>query len=390
MKRILVVNHFPVVNPPISGGTLRYFHLYKELSRYYDITLLSQTKGRKEGLFHYTPSFREYKVRKDSLFDEVRRKLPSSIPLYELGLIVNMELAKHDTTFKKQFERFYETSDLIIHESPFLLGYDRFLGIDGKPRIYNSHNHEYHLASQLWKDENSKAYLPDVFKLEQKLGAEADLIFTTSETERNSFIKVYKAAPAKVKLAPNGIHPGEWLPPEKNANEKPVGLFIGSEYPPNIDAAGFIVNELANKCPKLDFVIAGGCSNPFSKISRANVQLLGRIPHQSKLRLIASSNFALNPMFTGAGINIKTLEFLSAGLPLFSTAYGMRGLNAVAEKHYIPAQKNDFAEKLNQSVHNEKRLSQIALSGQQYINKNYSWQSIAKKMQNDMAKTLNF
>ena len=42
MRKILVLNLFPIVYPPVSGGTLRYYHLYHQLSKYYDITLLSQ------------------------------------------------------------------------------------------------------------------------------------------------------------------------------------------------------------------------------------------------------------------------------------------------------------------------------------------------------------
>lgn len=44
------------------------------------------------------------------------------------------------------------------------------------------------------------------------------------------------------------------------------GFFIGSEYLPNIEAVNFIIQELANKCNHIKFIIAGGCCNSFFHI----------------------------------------------------------------------------------------------------------------------------
>lgn len=85
----------------------------------------------------------------------------------------------------------YNTSDIIIHESPYLLGYDRYLGLDNKPRIYNSHNHEYALAKQLWQCDSTKRYLPHLFELEKKLAITAQLVFVTSKNESNNMAIMY-------------------------------------------------------------------------------------------------------------------------------------------------------------------------------------------------------
>lgn len=388
MKRMLVLNHFPTVYPPTSGGTLRYYHIYQELSRYYDVTLLSQTFSHKGGLFIYSPTFREYKVEKDYYYHKVVQKLQHNELSYEFGLIIQTDLSKYPNLLKKQFESLYDSVDLIVHESPYLLQYDHYFGKDRKLRIYNSHNHEYKLAHQIWKSKQARDYLPVLFNLERNLVIGADLVFSTSESERNSLITMYNPKPPKVKVAPNGIQPSEWLPRTKSSNEKLIAFFIGADYPPNIEAVDYIINYLADSCPEIQFVIAGGCCTPFANTNKPNVKLLGRVRHKQKLRLLAEADFAINPMLTGAGVNLKTLEFLSAGLPLISTAFGVRGLNLIPMKHYIHAKKNNFADTLKRCTTNKKVLHEVSSNGQKYINNHFSWKSIAKRMQVELNKLM--
>jgi glycosyltransferase involved in cell wall biosynthesis len=388
MKKMLVLNHFPVVYPPTSGGTLRYYHIYQELSSFYDVTLLSQTFNHKGGLFRYSPTFREYKVEKDSFYHEVVQKLQHNELSYEFGLIIQTELSNYPTLLKKQFDCLYESADLIVHESPYLLRYDEHFGKDRKPRIYNSHNHEYKLAAQIWKNDQARNYLPLLFKMEQNLVKGADLVFSTSEDERMSLISMYEPAPSQVKLAPNGIHPIEWPARVNQTRKKPSAIFIGADYPPNIESVDYIIHYLAHRCPEIEFVVAGGCCAPFAKSTKSNVKLLGKVRHKHKLRLLTEANLAINPMFTGAGVNLKTLEFLSAGLPLFSTDFGVRGLNLIPLKHYIHAENSNFADTLNLYSPDKNVLLEVSLNGQRYINKNYSWNSIAKQMQVELNKLM--
>ncbi|PLT28889.1 glycosyltransferase family 4 protein [Peribacillus deserti] len=386
MNKILVLNHFTVIWPPVSGGTLRYFYLYKELSRFFDITLLSQTQGTKGGLITFSPTFREYKVEKDPLFHELTLDVKNNEVIYELELIKYIELSNQPVVYKKYFEQFYKTSDLIIHESPYLLEYDLYLGLDKKPRIYNSHNHEYKLANQIWRNETARKYLPALYKMEKKLVTSAHLVFATSAAEREQFIDMYKPNPNKIKLAPNGIHPESRLRIKKKKNSRPKALFIGSAYPPNIEAAEFIIHHLAAKCPEIEFIIAGESCTSFSKSLAHNVTLLGRVPHNQKLRLFKEADLAVNPMFTGAGTNLKTLEFLSAGIPLVSTNFGVRGLGLKDHKHYILADKADFADKIKHAVRNAELLNYISYKGQEYINSNFSWRKIAKSIREEISK----
>lgn len=383
MKKILVLNIFPTAYPPSSGGTLRYYHIYNELSRYYDITLLSQS--RESRFVEYSPTFREYRIDRDPMYGTLKKELQLGHAKYERDLVVNLKLSEQSTIYKKAFDQLSIRSDLIIHESPYLLGYDRDIWADHRPRVYNSHNHEYALAREIWTNDQAKVYLPEVYTCEKKLIQLANVTFATSEMERENMIAMYGADPTKIKLAPNGIDLKDRLQNKrKKFNSKPTALFIGADFPPNLESAKYIIKRLADRCPDIQFVIAGGCCRPFHDIHKRNVQLLGRISHEDKKKQLEDADLAINPMFKGAGVNIKTLEFLSAGIPLFSTAFGVRGLELEDQIHYIRAEKDDFAEKLNQYSHQPKLLSKIARVGQRYIHEHYSWPQIAKRIKSEL------
>lgn len=406
MKRILVLNHFPTVYPPTSGGTLRYFHFYHRLSQYYDITLLSQTYRRELQVIEFTPTFREYQVERDVFHERMNMDIENQNS-YGSALIMNVKLSQYPTVYKKYFDVLYKSSDIIIHESPYLLGYDQYFGLDDKLRIYSSQNHEYVLADQLWKNKKAREFLPCIYELEKKLVENADLVFATSWQERDSFSAMYKIDPIKIKLAPNGIHPEDWVRTETTSNTRQKAFFIGAEYPPNIESVHYILHYLADNCPQIEFIIAGGCCNPFQRLKKPtkqgrriknkekqkpfkpNVQLVGRVNEEEKLKLFASVDIAINPMFKGAGVNLKTLEFLSSGIPLFSTNFGVRGLNLIDGKHYIHAERENFAEKLNTFYLDKEYLKEISTRGQTYIHDNYSWHKITKSVQAEIDDAIN-
>ena len=76
MKKILVLNFFPAFIPPSSGGELRYFNMYKNLSEYADVTLLSPTDNdRKVEVVEHSSTFREYRIPKEDIHNEIHWKL---------------------------------------------------------------------------------------------------------------------------------------------------------------------------------------------------------------------------------------------------------------------------------------------------------------------------
>ena len=137
---------------------------------------------------------------------------------------------------------------------------------------------------------------------------------------------------------------------------------------------------MAKRCPNAEFIVAGTCGNRFSHLKINNVKFLGEIDDEEKKRLYSTVDLAINPAFFGTGTKIKTLEFLSAGIPLLSSSVGVKGIRVTKGTHYIRASIANFALTLNKSLSDKVRLQKIAMNGQRYVNQHYSWDVIAKRM----------
>ncbi len=382
MKNLLVMNFFPAFTPPGSGGELRYFNIYKNLDEYFDITLLSPTFSyHKAEIIEHSATLRERRAPKEEIHDRLHLEIDDERIGDEFSALVCALSARVPNHYHRLYLDLYPRADIIIHESPYMLDYDLFFGFDHKPRIYNSYNFEALLVDQMWSGPNSQKYKKIVYDLEKRLVLKSDLVFATSGIEKEAFIKEFGVDSGKMKIAPNGINPGELKYSRKLKKAGRIkAFFIGSAHPPNFEAVDFILNDLCGKCPGVDFYIAGTCCKMFDGIHAPNVHLLGKIEEKQKNELFCEADVAINPMFSGAGTNLKTLEFLSAGIPLISTEKGVRGLDVIDGHHFILAEKEDFAEKLNIFTARENRILEMADRGEKHINKHYAWGNIAKNI----------
>ncbi|HHB1655997.1 glycosyltransferase family 4 protein [Bacillus cereus group sp. BfR-BA-01400] len=386
MRKLLVLNHFPTIFPPNTGGVLRYYHIYNQLSKFYDITLLSQKYTPELEKVEFSNSFREFKIPTDAIQHKIDQQLIAEGmgPRFSTHAALSCALIKETPVlFLKYYNEFYKNSDIIIHDSPFTLKYDINFDLDSKPRIYNSHNHESEFAKRIWYGKNARKYIKYVTRMEQYLVENATLVFATSEEDRESFLdSFYLLDRKRIKLAPNGIRPEEW--PERKKvkldDSRTTAFFIGSMHQPNIDIVNFITSKLAEECANIDFIIAGQCGDEFSDCTLPNVKILGEINETKKIQLFSEVDIAINPAFFGTGTKIKTLEFLSAGLPLLSTDVGVKGMYLKKGEHYFHASHKDFSHILNKISKDKNLLNLIASNGQKYINKNFSWEAIAQNI----------
>ncbi len=379
------MNFFPAFVPPSSGGELRYFNMYARLSAFFDITLLSPTYADHEfEIVTHSDTFREYRIPKEeSIHHKLHYKLHDERVCAEVSALACALSSSYPNDYHKYYFELHDRADIIVHEFPYMVEYDLLWGFDDKPRVYNSHNVEHSLLKQLYHGEKSDMYLEYIFGLERKATTESDLVFATSSEEKRSFIDLYGAKEDKIALAPNGIDPQEAVPVEKR--DRKSALFIGSQHPPNAEAVAFIIQEVAPKCPGIDFLIAGSCGDSFrNRPLDKNVRLLGKIDDNTKRDLLASAAIALAPMFLGAGTNLKTLEYLSFGIPLVSTDVGMRGLDFQDGEHFIRADRKDFADKVQKLIADKGLRERISQAGRRQVTQNYSWEGIANSVKEEI------
>jgi len=384
MKKLLALNFFPAFTPPASGGELRLVNMYRQLSRYFEISLVSWTYPQcREEIVLHGPNFREFRVPKTKDFDQVYKTLSQAGIKGELSGVACAMVGRNHTRYHEIVAELLETSDGVIHEFPYTVPYDPGLGRDGKPRFYNSDNFESEMIDFLITGDRTQEVHDLVLQLETTLARNSQVILAISPAELLKFRFLYGVPPQRLCLTPNGYDPDEFDFTE--AEQRPIGcdqqpfiLFMGSQHPPSIEAANYIVQELAPQFPQQRFVIAGRVGLSISQ-GPGNVQLLGEVSTREKRHLFATAAMFINPMFGGAGTCLKTIEALAAGLPLVTTPVGARGLHILNGVHALVVDRSTFPHAVSRLLQDDDLRQRLSEVKHDPLVTTMSWPVIASK-----------
>jgi glycosyltransferase involved in cell wall biosynthesis len=115
-------------------------------------------------------------------------------------------------------------------------------------------------------------------------------------------------------------------------DEKNLCLFVGSDFPPNRDAARSIVEiaRLIRQTPgneAIHFVVAGNCMEPYST---SNFSALGKLDGESLLALYQVADLILIPLPYGTGASVKTVEAMAYGKAVLGTSVAFRGYTVMS------------------------------------------------------------
>ena len=123
-------------------------------------------------------------------------------------------------------------------------------------------------------------------------------------------------------------------------------LFWGAMYrPENYEAAIWFIENVMPLLEDLDvrFVVAG--NRPPEKLKQyasSRVVITGFVENETPL--FESSMCFVSPLLTGAGIKVKVIEALSAGIPILTNDIGIEGIPAVNGESYFHCGKpEDYA-----------------------------------------------
>lgn len=377
MKKILALSFFPAFVPPSNGGQSRLYHFYRALSHWHRITLLTSTHiGGEEVVVNHGVNFVERRIPKDDHFVHQYKTLEQNSGGGDLSGPAIAACGRLPTRLHQAYLEEYENSEIIFHDSPFTVDYDLFAGADDKPRIYNAYNSEAQLYSQLHFGEDSRSIHGLVRAAEQRLLESADLVLYCNVGDLSAFRDLSPNARFDALYVPNGMTPVEvtdhaLVPKDKTFR----AVFMGSGHPPNVQAAEFIARTLAPTLPHIVFDIIGSCLP--DRRYPANLQRHGVVDDATKAHILGRADIALNPMTAGSGSNVKVLEYFAFGLPVLSTSFGIRGVQASAGVEYLDASLDCFAEVLEEAAHDPLLLSAVGAAGKLLALKEYTWDAIA-------------
>ena len=386
-SKITVTSTFPIY-PPQGGGQARIFHLYRNLAADREVDIVSFTntdQPRYEG--YISENLKEIRIPKSKKHQEAEWEMEkkAKIPVSDIGMI---HLFSQTPEYEEVLQKSIQSSSLTVISHPYLY-YAAKRHLNGEPFIYEAHNVESLMKHQMLPDSKIKKELvAQVFQIEQECCEKCLFIMTCSKDDQILLNQKYGVSMDKMIEVPNGVDCEEihfTSISERIENKKKLGLdqeklgvFMGSWHQPNLEACETIF-KIALDCPDTKFLLMGSqCAYFRNRKLPKNVGLLGLVSKEVKNKVFGSVDFALNPMSSGSGTNLKMFEYMAAGIPVITTEFGARGIENT--ESLVVADKKDMAETINHL-----RLDHMEIKtrkGREYVERDYDWKKISILIKN--------
>lgn len=386
-SKITVTSTFPIY-PPQGGGQARIFHLYRNLAadRKVDIVSFTNTdQPRYEG--YISENLKEIRIPKSKKHQEAEWELEkkAKIPVSDIGMI---QLYSQTPEYEEKLKESINSSQLVIISHPYLY-YAIKKYLDGKPFIYEAQDVEAVIKEQMLPDSRiKKELIRDICQIEKECCEASSIILTCSKNDQILLNQKYDVSMDKMIEVPNGVDCEEIYftsISERIENKKMLGLdqeklgvFMGSWHQPNLEACETIF-KIALDCPDTKFLLMGSqCAYFRNRKLPKNVGLLGLVSKEVKNKVFGTVDFALNPMASGSGTNLKMFEYMAAGIPVITTEFGARGIENT--ESLVVADKKDMAETINHL-----RLDHMEIKtrkGREYVEQDYDWKNISILIKN--------
>ncbi len=351
------------------------FNVYRELSRHYKITLVTSSHMNVPlEVIEHTDHFREIRVPKSNAFANAWAALADHAGAGDLSAPALALSAKSFGQMHEIYLQEYPAADVIIHENPFLIDCDLFLGWDSKPRLYNAYNVEADLYQVMHRNEDTEVSNL-VRDCEERVLRQINDVLVCSSEDAKRFATLYPYD-NRFSLIPNGISAFRLdpLPPRARSGM----VFLGSGHLPNVQAADLVVKEIAPRFPNIRFDILGTCLK--AGAYGPNVVAHGRVSDVDRDTFLQNAAFAINPMLMGGGSSLKIADFAAHGLPIISTKLGVRGFDFEAGQEYFLLDADDIEVSINAALRDPTAAAAVGSSARTHIHGNFTWDHIADKM----------
>ena len=380
MKLFILLPRVPY--PTEKGDKLRAFNQLKQLSKRFEVTLCALNdsalhEDAVEVLSAYAKNVYIIPVPRLTVYSNLIRTIFSGLPL-QVGYFYNKRIASIIRSLIDQVKPDHIFCQL-IRVAEYVRGIPVPKTLDYQDVF--SKNIERRLAS-------SPFYMKPFLKMEYSrlLRYEHEVFglfnnkIIISKPDRDLIPHPDRE---KIIVVKNGVDTAFFKPIER---EKEYDLvFTGNMgYPPNINAAEFLVNKIfplvRMKRNDLCILIAG--ANPHLRVSvlkSSQVEVSGWV--RDMRECYARARIFIAPMQLGTGLQNKLLEAMAMKIPCITSPLANQALQAKENEEILIAETpQDYARHVLHLLEKPGEAKKIAENGYQYILRDYSWEKETQKI----------
>ena len=165
-------------------------------------------------------------------------------------------------------------------------------------------------------------------------------------------------------------------------------IFVGSRnHAPNVDGVNWFLREMwsriSSTCPEAELALVGEWQDVVDAIGAKKVTVYESLSDEALDRLLEGSRLGISPLRFGAGMKRKTLHYLSGGLPVVSTSYGVQGLGDVLREHpaaIVADNANDFCDAVIGLISQPVRASDLSDDAKKLVLTHFNFERYLEKL----------
>jgi glycosyltransferase involved in cell wall biosynthesis len=379
------------MTPVRGGGQARLFNLFANLAPQIQTEVITLGQETDEAFSReVSPGLRETRIPKSQAHSQAEAEISREVEWFPITDVAFPDLASLTPDYLCALEQSCRDADVVVASHPYVL--QAIEAVSDKPVWYEAQDVEYLLKKEVIpKTARGLALVDQVFEIERRCCERATVVMVCSDVDLRELIRLYDLPEGKMRVVPNGVDTRKVrfrsreqcvkAKRELGIAESFSAVFIGSWHEPNLQAVKAIMNA-AVECPNVQFLILGSSCLAFeNQVRPENVGLLGVVDDATKDLVLRIADIALNPVQQGSGTNLKMLEYAAAGVPIITTAFGMRGLGFRRGHDVFVEEIGDFPEAIATiRAAPLSSLQEMADHARQHVAKYFDWRAISRRL----------